>query len=159
MSSNSSPNTRFTHSQISEVHVNGKPTRLRAYISGFTACFSALTKIAYFVKIRTYSRNSNPSYCSGPYVDKLNTGFLTWSSTIKSYTLPSDTDPRLSWEAESQAGLEILRQAVLDPDYLPALLTLWGQETSKTGKLELRNHNATFAKSMGKRFPFFSRNV
>ena len=86
------------------------------------------------------------------YIDKIRTGFLTWTPSIKAYRVVKDASDVL-WEAESQECLRVIAESVTSKDYFKKLSLLWSQESSKTsGRLELRSENTTYIKSLGKTF-------
>lgn len=86
---------------------------------------------------------------SGHYIDKIRTGFLAWTPSIKAYSIikhPSD----VVWEANSQECLRVIVENVTSNDYFKKLSLLWSQESSKTsGKLDLRSENMAYIKSLG----------
>jgi proteasome activator subunit 4 len=85
------------------------------------------------------------------YVDKISTGFLSWTNSIKSYeTVGHGTSP-IIWEAESLPCLKALHEVMSELDYFGKLALLWGQESNRNGgTTELRGDNVTFIKSLGK---------
>ncbi|OCH96671.1 ARM repeat-containing protein [Obba rivulosa] len=88
------------------------------------------------------------------YVDKIRTGFLTWSPDgLKGYrAVEGDVSP-FRWEEPSQPVLQAMRQVLDANDFFPKVGELWGQESSKTGaNPELRQENVTFIKSLAKMF-------
>ncbi|KAF8213422.1 hypothetical protein K438DRAFT_1750713 [Mycena galopus ATCC 62051] len=86
------------------------------------------------------------------YVDKINTGFLLWSSTVKGYAPVGDTS-MVSWEAASQPSLQAISRLMKKDEYFEKLATLWGQESVKRGgNVELRGDNVAFIKTLAKMF-------
>lgn len=87
---------------------------------------------------------------NGHYIDKIRTGFLAWTPSIKAYSIikhPSD----VVWEANSQECLRVIVENVTSNDYFKKLSLLWSQESSKTsGKLDLRSENMAYIKSLAK---------
>ncbi|KAF8078288.1 hypothetical protein FPV67DRAFT_1663041 [Lyophyllum atratum] len=89
---------------------------------------------------------------SGLYVDKIRTGFITWTPTVKAYRAVGATSV-ITWDAESQPCLSVIRDIVTKPDYYPSLLLLWSQESGKSGgNIELRKENTAYIKSLAKTF-------
>ncbi|KAG6828604.1 hypothetical protein H0H92_007299 [Tricholoma furcatifolium] len=139
----------------------------------------AVVKILAFVKYRSYSTSpealwldewTNPltqeveitdpesfmlgfdESLEGLYVDKIPTGFLTWTPTIKSYRAVQDSSG-IAFEAASLPSLRVIRDIIMTPDYYPNLILLWGQESAKSGgTTELRKENTSFIKSLVKIF-------
>ncbi|KAH7883839.1 hypothetical protein F5I97DRAFT_1969128 [Phlebopus sp. FC_14] len=84
------------------------------------------------------------------YVDKLNTGFLTWTETVGAYVPPPEKP--VGWDPSSAEGLKVVREHI-NKDYYAKLATLWSQETNNTaGARELRSENVLFVKSLAKLF-------
>ena len=90
---------------------------------------------------------------SGHYFDKMPTGFLTWTKTVKGYKpITGHTSPFV-WDKESQPALDILESTLLQPENLKKLILLWSQETGKgTGNLDIRMENVCLVKSAGRQF-------
>jgi proteasome activator subunit 4 len=83
------------------------------------------------------------------FVDKIPTGFLTWTNTIKAYTLVGDGASTPSWEQASSPALKVV-QDLIGEEYYSALILLWGQETSRnSASAEVRAENIMFMKSIG----------
>ncbi|KDR84826.1 hypothetical protein GALMADRAFT_233236 [Galerina marginata CBS 339.88] len=142
----------------------------------------AIVKLLSFVKIRSFSRSAEdlwldewrnplawevnvdnpeeflqnlqkPLSSDGFYFDKINTGFLTWTTKVKGYKPVKEGDGPPSWEADSIPCLNAVKEAVGKEGYIQQLSTLWGQESSKTGgSLDLRPDNALFFKYLAKMF-------
>jgi proteasome activator subunit 4 len=86
------------------------------------------------------------------YVDKINTGFIAWTPTLKAYVPVADNTP-LTWKAETQPALDAILAVITEPGYYLRLLQLWGQESSRSSSTtELRSDHATFVKSLAKLF-------
>lgn len=84
------------------------------------------------------------------YVDKLNTGFLTWGNSIKAYRSAPPDSSAFTWEASSQTTLQALSDALSSPTYFTQLASLLGQESTKNpATLELRAEHVIFMKSLG----------
>lgn len=88
------------------------------------------------------------------YIDKIQMGFIAWSKTIKGYSPVSDPNELLIREAKSQAPLQAIQQIMKREKYLQQLSVLWGQESNKTGMLDIRSENVLFIKYLGN-FYFF----
>ena len=84
------------------------------------------------------------------YIDKIRTGFIAWSKTIKVYKPVSDGDKFLTREAGSQPQLQVIYQTLKGKEYLRQLSALWGQESNKTGSFDIRSENVLFIKYLGK---------
>ncbi|KAF8807254.1 hypothetical protein BYT27DRAFT_7189352 [Phlegmacium glaucopus] len=142
----------------------------------------ALIKLLSFVKIRTFARSreelwldewknplardveigdptrfleslQRPLAHDGCYLDKIPTGFLTWSQSIKGYKPVLNDETRLSWEPESLPCLEAIREGVSKEGYIDQLSSLWSQESSKVGNtLDVRADNPLFFKYLSKMF-------
>ncbi|KAJ6574754.1 hypothetical protein B0H19DRAFT_932973 [Mycena capillaripes] len=87
------------------------------------------------------------------YVDKINTGFLLWSPSLKGYApVMGDTSP-VVWEEPSQPSLQALRERMLEDEYFQKLAALWSQESGKSGgNVDLRGDNVAFIKTLAKMF-------
>ncbi|KAF9243864.1 hypothetical protein BU15DRAFT_71975 [Melanogaster broomeanus] len=83
------------------------------------------------------------------YVDKFETGFLTWTSTIRAYVSPSEQP--IAWGPSSAESLAIIREYT-DKDYYTKLAVLWSQETSDNAASDLRSENVLFIKTIAKMF-------
>ncbi|KAF7339947.1 hypothetical protein MVEN_01912400 [Mycena venus] len=96
----------------------------------------------------------NPVDATEPaaYVDKINTGFLLWSPTVKGYA-PAGNASAVSWEAPSQPSLRALSELMLKDEYFQKLATLWSQESVKSGgNVDLRGDNVAYIKTLAKMF-------
>ncbi|KAG6897909.1 hypothetical protein C0992_009061 [Termitomyces sp. T32_za158] len=88
-------------------------------------------------------------FTGGLYVDKIRTGFLAWTSTIKAYRAV-EASSGIEFEPESQACLTVIRDIIMNSDYYAKLFLLWMQESGKSGgTIELRKENILFIKSLG----------
>ncbi|KAF8559342.1 hypothetical protein OG21DRAFT_1402974 [Imleria badia] len=133
-----------------------------------------------FIKMRTYAKNKEelwlcqwrnplsseitindhtqflntvhkPVFSSGSFVDKFETGFLTWTTTIRGYIPADSAQPRV-WDASSSESLAIISDYI-GKDYYSKLAALWSQETdNNTGASDLRSENVLFIKSISKLF-------
>ncbi|EGO02735.1 hypothetical protein SERLA73DRAFT_102663 [Serpula lacrymans var. lacrymans S7.3] len=84
------------------------------------------------------------------YFDKISTGFLAWSTSIKGYVKQGKSS--ISWEKQSEPTLRALISTV-DRDFYLKLALLWGQEFTKAGNTkELRTENINFVKTIAKMF-------
>lgn len=90
------------------------------------------------------------------YFDKIPTGFLTWSPSIKGYKPVLNDESYLSWEPESLPCLNAIREGISKEGYINKLAILWSQESSKDGKdgnntytLDVRSDNPLFFKYLG----------
>ncbi|KAF7310620.1 hypothetical protein HMN09_00604800 [Mycena chlorophos] len=137
----------------------------------------ALVKMLGFVKMRSYSKTAEElwmdewahplerriqindpatfveslSSTEQAYVDKLNTGFILWNSSVKGYAPPSAT-PAVSWEAVSLPSLQAIGGVVSSAEYVEKLSVLWSQESTKSGNVELRADNVMYMKTLAKIF-------
>jgi hypothetical protein len=86
---------------------------------------------------------------SGYYIDKIRTGFLAWTPSVKAYKVIGKTSG-LTWETSSQECLRVIGENVTRNGYFQRLSLLWSQESSKTsGRIELRSENMAYIKSLG----------
>lgn len=83
------------------------------------------------------------------YFDKITTGFLTWSRTIKGYEPVLDDENSFLWEAESLPCLDVIREGISEEGYIDQLSSLWSQECSKGNTLDVRTDNSLFFKYLG----------
>ncbi|KIK95621.1 hypothetical protein PAXRUDRAFT_826811 [Paxillus rubicundulus Ve08.2h10] len=84
------------------------------------------------------------------YVDKFETGFLTWAATIDAYVSPPEQP--IMWDPSSTESLAIIREYT-DRDYYSNLVVLWGQETNNNAATsDLRSENILFIKTIAKMF-------
>ena len=88
--------------------------------------------------------------CSAFYVDKLNTGFLSWQPTIKAYKAVTTSDqPAIQWEAGSIPLLQAIGEVMNSSEYFTKLALLLGQEAGRNpSSLELRADHIVFMKSI-----------
>ncbi|KAJ7071512.1 hypothetical protein C8F01DRAFT_1110832 [Mycena amicta] len=143
-----------------------------------SAAQSALVKMMGFIKMRSYSKSveelwmdewkhplertipvADPtvfmdslSSIDQPYVDKLQTGFILWNASVKGYAPVVGNTPAMSWEQESLPSLQAVSEIVSTGDYFQKLSVLWGQESAKSGTVELRADNVVFIKTLAKMF-------
>jgi proteasome activator subunit 4 len=83
-------------------------------------------------------------------VDKIRTGFLTWSGDIKAYEKIDVNSSKFEWERGSQPALDGLAQVLANGEFFNKLVTLWAQESSRSdSNPELRNEHLQFMKSIG----------
>ena len=95
-------------------------------------------------------RRFTDSRFSSLYFDKIRTGFLTWSKTIKGYRPVSDGESPIVWEASSVPCLNAIKQTIIKEDYIHQLSALWAQESGKGGtSLDVRQDNVLFFKYIG----------
>ncbi|KAL1690120.1 hypothetical protein GGG16DRAFT_125867 [Schizophyllum commune] len=96
------------------------------------------------VPLEQFSENSY-------FVDKLDTGFLLWTPTVKAYKPILDPKYIPQWEEASQPCLQAIRDVVTAKDYLSKLAALWSQESSRTNVLtEFRSDNFSYIRSIAK---------
>ncbi|KAL1709113.1 hypothetical protein EV121DRAFT_267575 [Schizophyllum commune] len=96
------------------------------------------------VPLEQFSENSY-------FVDKLDTGFLLWTPTVKAYKPILDPKYIPQWEETSQPCLQAIRDVVTAKDYLSKLAALWSQESSRTNVLtEFRSDNFSYIRSIAK---------
>ena len=85
------------------------------------------------------------------YVDKLDSGFLTWAPTIKAYRKVEAGASALTWEEASQPLLEAMRGVISQDDFFKQLAALFAQESAKNPSvLKIRAEHVVFVKSIGK---------
>lgn len=85
----------------------------------------------------------------GPFIDKVPTGFVVWSSSLKAYTPADQTASPFVWQKQCQPTLKAIGN-VLGTEYYSKLSALWSQESNKEKKsTELRPENAAFIKTIG----------
>lgn len=84
------------------------------------------------------------------YVDKLNSGFLTWAPTIKAYRRVAEGSSALVWEQASQPLLDAMRTVMSKDDFFVQLTALFAQESTKNPPtLKVRAEHVLFVKSIG----------
>jgi proteasome activator subunit 4 len=89
---------------------------------------------------------------SDVFVDKINTGFLSWTGQIECYGTVQQAS-EISWELESQAVLDAMSQIMEKDNYFHKISLLWSQESSRSsGKVEFRWDDVAFIKTLG---PYF----
>ncbi|CCM01635.1 uncharacterized protein FIBRA_03696 [Fibroporia radiculosa] len=87
------------------------------------------------------------------YVDKISTGFVMWSSTVKGYRVVREDELPLSWESASTPVLGSMSAVLREDGFFPSLAALWSQESSKQNTAPvLRADNIVFMKSLAKMF-------
>ena len=90
------------------------------------------------------------SYISDHYFDKIQTGFLAWSQTVKGYKPVTDNDIPFEWDAESQPALDVLESALFHPQVFKKIVLLWSQETGRSsGSFDVRSENVSMIKICG----------
>ncbi|KAF9452549.1 hypothetical protein P691DRAFT_696832 [Macrolepiota fuliginosa MF-IS2] len=88
---------------------------------------------------------------SGYYFDKIPTGFLTWSKTIKGYRPTTGDDSPFAWDTRSQLALDALESTLLQPQHFKRIISLWSQETGKSSNnLDVRMENVSLIKNAAK---------
>jgi proteasome activator subunit 4 len=143
----------------------------------------ALCKSLTFVKLRTFTttpaelwseETRNPLHCwipftseeqilrdisdssrqtNGIFIDKIETGFLTWSKSIRGYTSVTGSECPFSWDEPSRPALTVVHETILQNDFFSQLADLWGQESSvEISTLELRTRNIDLVKSLVKTY-------
>ncbi|KAF9568547.1 hypothetical protein CPC08DRAFT_654918 [Agrocybe pediades] len=140
----------------------------------------SLDKLLSFIKIRTYARSNEelwfeewlnplarmvkiddpkqfsenlqkPLSPDGYYFDKIETGFLAWTPTIKGYRQVSEDEDRIKWDEQSLPALRAIKEIVSSDGYIQQLATVWSQESGKPGaSLEFRTDNAVFFRYLAK---------
>lgn len=84
------------------------------------------------------------------YVDKLDSGFLTWTPTIKAYRKVDAGSSALTWEEASQPLLEAMRGVISQDGFFDQLAALFAQESAKNPTvLKIRAEHVVFVKSIG----------
>ncbi|KAL0578024.1 Proteasome activator BLM10 [Marasmius crinis-equi] len=140
----------------------------------------ALTKLMMFIKYRTYSKDLeqlwreewvNPlvepidvsearvhlenggflkSGDSRFFIDKIQTGFVSWKPVLKGY-LPPTEETIIKWEPDSSASLQKVEELINADGFYDKLAGLWSQESSKANStMELRSDNVLLIKSLGR---------
>ncbi|KAG9314593.1 hypothetical protein JVU11DRAFT_5396 [Chiua virens] len=83
------------------------------------------------------------------FVDKFETGFLTWTSTVRGYIISNQP---IGWDVSSSESLAIISEYT-GKEYYSKLAALWSQETeNSSGTADLRSENVLFVKSIAKMF-------
>ena len=86
------------------------------------------------------------------YVDKLETGFLTWTDTVKAYRKVGPGPSAFSWDARSRPALDAIRSVMGRDNFFGQLITLLSQESAKNpATLKLRPEIVAVVKSLGER--------
>ncbi|KAI0823074.1 ARM repeat-containing protein [Trametes gibbosa] len=86
-------------------------------------------------------------------VDKVETGFLVWTQTVKGYRAVPEGPSPFSWEEASIPVLRAMSEVMGQGNFFTVLALLWGQESMKNSTTpELRAENVTFMKSIAKMF-------
>ncbi|PCH33382.1 hypothetical protein WOLCODRAFT_21973 [Wolfiporia cocos MD-104 SS10] len=87
------------------------------------------------------------------YVDKIPTGFIAWTRTVKAYRANADAGSPYQWETSSQPALTAMAELLKQSDFIPKLILLWSQESGKKDSTpDLRADNIVFMKSLAKTF-------
>lgn len=90
------------------------------------------------------------SLISDHYFDKIQTGFLTWSQTIKGYKPVTDRSTFFKWDTRSQPALDELESSLFHPNIFKQIVLLWSQETVRSsGSFEVRDENISLIKTSG----------
>lgn len=85
------------------------------------------------------------------FIDKVRTGFLAWTPTVKGYRRPDDTF-EFQWEDSSKEVLASIQASLGTEDYFKDLLFLWSQESNRSGSIELRGDHVGYIKRFAKMF-------
>lgn len=89
------------------------------------------------------------SFDSGLFIDKIPTGFLTWSDSVKAYLPAADMPSISTWESAAAPALESVHEFLVSKEYFKQLSALWGQESSvDVPVLDVRTHNLDLIKSL-----------
>ena len=95
---------------------------------------------------------SGESQTGTVYVDKLETGFLTWTDTVKAYRKVGPGPSAFSWDAQSRPALDAIRSVMGRDNFFGQLITLLSQESAKNpATLKLRPEIVAVVKSLGER--------
>ena len=102
----------------------------------------------------TYVRIHNSSFAplkfhidSGFYLDKIQTGFLAWTTTIDVHE-PAEGHAPFQWDSEENR--QVIADAFEQDDFIQKLMGLLGQESSSgSTTLSVRNENASLFKYLG----------
>ncbi|KAH9853059.1 ARM repeat-containing protein [Lenzites betulinus] len=103
------------------------------------------------------AQHGQPGYPAGHEgdlrVDKIETGFLVWTPTVKGYRAVPEGPSPFSWEEASIPVLRAMSEVMAQGNFFTVLALLWGQESMKNSTTpELRAENVTFMKSIAKMF-------
>lgn len=86
---------------------------------------------------------------NGLFIDKIPTGFLTWSDSVKAYLPAADMPSISTWESAAAPALESVHEFLVSKEYFKQLSALWGQESSvDVPVLDVRTHNLDLIKSL-----------
>ncbi|KIY51336.1 hypothetical protein FISHEDRAFT_37321 [Fistulina hepatica ATCC 64428] len=138
----------------------------------------AITKCAAFIKMQTYATTTEelwqenwksprevqlpvhdgddfmaslhqPVDTSGVYVDKIQSGFLLWTPTVKGF---SGSGQSLDWHGASRPCIEAIKAVVSQEGYVHSVSALMAQESNRNGGVvkDLRLENVLFIKSLAK---------
>lgn len=64
-------------------------------------------------------------------MDKQSTGWLVWGDEVEYYTAPRQTGDQLVWEQESDAGLQAIREVILNPEWWTKVADHYSREQSR----------------------------
>lgn len=93
---------------------------------------------------------SGESPTGAVYVDKLESGFLTWTDTVKAYRKVGPGPSAFTWDAPSQPALEAIRAVMTRDNFFEQLVALLAQESAKNPTtLKLRPEIVALIKSIG----------
>ncbi|KAF9474298.1 hypothetical protein BDN70DRAFT_884955 [Pholiota conissans] len=99
------------------------------------------------------SLNQPVTTVDGLYHDKIRTGFLTWTKTVKGYRPVFDGETPQIWESDAIPCLNAIKHSLQKDGYIQQLSTLWGQESNKSGStMEVRGENILFFKYLARIF-------
>ncbi|KAF5356022.1 hypothetical protein D9756_004202 [Leucocoprinus leucothites] len=85
---------------------------------------------------------------SGHYFDKIPTGFLAWSKTIKGYKPVMGDNSPFEWDTESRPAIAAIESTWFQPEFFEKIISLWSQETGRgSGNLDVRYENVCLIKS------------
>ncbi|KDQ54780.1 hypothetical protein JAAARDRAFT_134622 [Jaapia argillacea MUCL 33604] len=86
------------------------------------------------------------------YVDKISTGFISWTPDLKGYQPAPDRTSPFIWDGDSQAALSVILLGMND-DYFSKLALLWSQESNRSGgATDVRQDNCVFIKTLAKMY-------
>jgi proteasome activator subunit 4 len=84
------------------------------------------------------------------FVDKIQTGFLTWTPSIECYAPPGEDQPPLAWISDSSTTIAAMGSVMTSDGYFDKLALLWGQDSNRnSGTAELRGEHVAFMKTLG----------